>query len=405
MSITSEEPASPLYAERSRPTYLWVPAGFNPCDYLEEPLHNRADLARFVVHKIIWSNVFKLHDKHGFVPLKAEYLRRFFPGSASYAGVMKSLVESGAIACDGMYVQGSKSLGYKLGSALAGQRHRRVIVDDRTLARKIARSRDDYVGALRGVYRHLYDHLTNAQIDSEPAMESLLGEGFEPTNETAVQLIRDRQFFLHVCPYGRVHTNLTNLKSTLRRYLSVHGQKLVNLDIRNSQPLVFASILKSHYEFDATQQEEAAPPDVLQYVDLVQAGKLYDSLMEESGITPDQRSSFKKCFFARVFYCKNDPTSDEARLFGNRFPSVYALVRSMKAEAHADLAKSLQRAESAIMIGGVASRCMREIPHAFISTIHDSVLTTLRYADAIRTILSDEFLKVGLIPTIQVESA
>ena len=28
------------------------------------------------------------------------------------------------------------------------------------------------------------------------------------------------------------------------------------------------------------------------------------------------------------------------------------------------------------MIGGVATRCMTDLPYAFIATIHDSVLTT-----------------------------
>src|SRR4051794_40254150 len=43
----------------SRGVYFWNPSGFDPVTYLGEPLRRRADLARFVIHKIIWSNVFK----------------------------------------------------------------------------------------------------------------------------------------------------------------------------------------------------------------------------------------------------------------------------------------------------------------------------------------------------------
>ena len=88
------------------------------------------------------------------------------------------------------------------------------------------------------------------KIDYDTAHEALLKGEFEPTDETAIEFIRDKHFFFHLCDYGRVHTNLTNLNGNLRKYLMYKGESLVNLDIRNSQPLVFASILKDCYEFD-----------------------------------------------------------------------------------------------------------------------------------------------------------
>ena len=47
---------------------------------------------------------------------------------------------------------------------------------------------------------------------------------------------------------------------------------------------------------------------------------------------------------------------------------------------------------------------MMELRHAFIATIHDSILTTAKYADIVRGFMLDEFAKVGLTPTIQVEA-
>ena len=40
-----------------------------------------------------------------------------------------------------------------------------------------------------------------------------------------------------------VHSNLTNLKKTLRPFLRYRGSELVNLDIANSQPMVFCLLL------------------------------------------------------------------------------------------------------------------------------------------------------------------
>ena len=409
MSYAFRPPAADLEGtppiEGSRPPCLWNPVGFDPVATLGEPLRKRADLARFVVHKVIWANVFNASVEDGFARLKAEYLRKFFPDSRTYALVIARLTAGGAIVCDDRYVKGEKCLGYKLGPALAPLRHQRVPITDLTLAKRVVRQRAAFPKTLTGVHRHLYDHLRTVEIDRAAAIDWLLQGEFEPCNETVVELLHARQFHFTVCPYGRVHTNLTNLKSGLRRFLTVRGERLVNLDIRNAQPLIFAALLKRRYEFDPAQTEVPAPADVIRYVELVQAGRFYDALMESSDVPAGRRAEFKRNFFGRVFFCKNRPITPEAEAFGAAFPNVFALVLDKKAEDYAALAHELQREESALMIGGVAARCMAEIPHAFIGTIHDSVLTTPRHADAVKAIMTDEFRKVGLTPTIREERA
>jgi hypothetical protein len=140
-------------------------------------------------------------------------------------------------------------------------------------------------------------------------------------------------------------------------------------------------------------------------VDLVQSGQFYDFLMEEARIPAEARSAFKERFFGRVFFCKNDPVTEEAQAFGRVFPNVYSVIRNLKVDDYKSLATKLQRRESSIIIGGVATHCMVEMPHVFVATIHDSVLTTSRYAEAIRGIMMDEFRKVDLVPTLRVEQA
>src|SRR5262249_39217503 len=143
-------------------------------------------------------------------------------------------------------------------------------------------------------------------IDYTAALGWLLSSGdFEPSDETAIGLIRDGEFFFHVCAYGRVHTNLTNLNSGLRGFLSYRGTPLVNLDIRNSQPLVFAILLRKHHGPAA-----ALPADARRYVELVQDGRFYDHLMDEAGIPAGRRSAFKRQFFGHVFFCRNWPETE-----------------------------------------------------------------------------------------------
>jgi hypothetical protein len=383
---------------KAGPIHLWNPVGFDPVEFLGESLRKRSDLARFVAHKIVWAGVFKRTNTSGFVQLKAEYLRKFFPDSQIYKRVMAGLVDGGAIECDGSYVRGQKCLGYKLNPELSRMRQTRVPVLDTVLARKIARARDESSQGLQPVHRYLLGHLKTVRIDVDAATETFYAGDFHPVNETAIQFIAAGDWRLIVCDYGRVHTNLTNLKSKFRRFLSVNGETLVNLDIRNSQPLVFASILRDRFG------QSKLPADVNKYIDLCESGTFYDHLMQESGIPAKKRSAFKKSFFRRVFFCKNDPPTKAAVAFGEVFPNVYRVIRDLKADQYQALAHSLQRRESSIMIGGVATRCMLEIPAAFVGTIHDSILCHPRYAEQIRQYIMESFSGVGLIPTIRIEN-
>jgi hypothetical protein len=58
-----------------------------------------------------------------------------------------------------------------------------------------------------------------------------------------LEMLRDKDLFFSSCAYGRVHHNISNLKTEYRRFLSYKGQELINLDVANSQPLLFSVVL------------------------------------------------------------------------------------------------------------------------------------------------------------------
>ena len=58
-----------------------------------------------------------------------------------------------------------------------------------------------------------------------------------------IKRIAEGDFFSIPDRYGRFHSNLTNLKKTLRPFLRYRNSELVNLDIANSQPMVFCLLL------------------------------------------------------------------------------------------------------------------------------------------------------------------
>jgi hypothetical protein len=340
---------------------------------------------------------FRRRDATGFVPLKAAYLRRFFPGPLIYKAVVDALKASGALLCDGRYARGSKSLGFKLGGGLQAMTPKRFPIVDRRLLTKLVgyRNSERELGITLPVHRHLQCVLANVRIDYEPAMAALLQRRHSPSDQTALEMIRHGDFRLTVDEFGhRVHTNLTSLRAIMRPFLSVRGQQLVNVDLACSQPLLFSLRLRRHYRGNL----EA---DVRQYIALCEQGVLYDTLMAGWGIPARKRHRFKRSFFASILYCQNEPVRKRARQFGEMFPNVLAAIHALKADDYKDLPRRLQRAESELVIGTIATRFMREHPHAFLGTLHDSLLVTPDYARYARAIMAEEFNRAGLNPTLK----
>lgn len=379
--------------------FVWSPIGFDPSEWIPPRLHQHGDCARYLLHRVHYGNVFGQRNRRGFVPLMATELRKFFPTRSSYKSIRDALLDSGAIACDDHFIKGEKAMGYSLGPRLEVVRQHRFLVTDEALAWKIRDSRQSWIKAPDDVHKHLLGNLRRLEIDYDAALQWLLqDDDFKPEHETAAQLIRDRQWHFHVCDYGRVHTNVTNLRSSLRRFLTIDGQHLVNLDVRNSQPLLFGLILMNRYG-----PRHAMPDDARRYIDLCQEGRFYDHLMALGGIPAAKRSVFKRKFFANVFFCGTRYETDAAKLFGQLFPSVYKIVLEQKTPDYAALSKNLQRVESDLIIGKVASRLMRESPTMPIVTIHDSIMTTPVHAEMARQIMLQEFNRAGLCPSISVD--
>jgi hypothetical protein len=148
---------------------------------------------------------------------------------------------------------------------------------------------------------------------------------------------------------------------------------------------------------------QGLPQDALLYVELTQRGLLYEYLMEQEGIPQGRRAEFKKTFFGGVFFCKNKPVTKQARLFQAHFPSVYDVICDLKSNDYRRLAHVLQRTESSLIINRIARRCMGELPGVCVVTVHDSVLTTPDGIDPVGTVMTQEFRRVGLDPTIRAE--
>lgn len=170
-------------------------------------------------------------------------------GHGVWPRVRQCALDIGLIECDDSYRVGVRSKGYRLGEPYRSAKWEWRPIRDGPLVERLARRREadrrravDAMGAGRcripkESAAHLYRHLQRIRIDDA------IDEPLTQESELAAELIRQGDWRLDVDEYGRVHTNITNLKKTLRKHLSVDGRRLVNCDVANSQPLFLGILL------------------------------------------------------------------------------------------------------------------------------------------------------------------
>lgn len=435
---------------------LYAPATLS-AEAVPSKVRGLVDSLAYVCHAILTALVrdrrFGEGDRAGFVPLSNRLMRRII-GHHRWQKVRLLALQSGLVECDGKYRAGVRALGYRLGpphcdapivlrpisdgkllARLWGWRHER----ERT---EWARIRSGGTGIEPAVAEHLWRNLRRVRIDAE------IGEQLAPQVAVAVEMIRHGDWFLKPDDYGRLHSNVTNLKRTLRQHLSVEGRRLLNLDLANSQPLFIAALLATHkkgatacsslHQKSLYQREiplsanvhytdpggreggassfhplcrahtaqrwctQEVGDDVRSYLAHCEAGSFYEHVAERLPVNL-ARAAVKEQVFA-VLFGPDGARTPVGRVLWADFPSVMQFVAGLKRPHHRHVAHITQRTESAFMFGRVVPRMQRERPDLFVATIHDSVMTTAGDEEYVRKVIVEEFEQLGVSPTVRLEA-
>ena len=129
---------------------------------------------------------------------------------------------------------------------------------------------------------------------------------------------------------SRVFTVLTSLASESRPalYHADHPtERLVNLDIRNSQPFLVNVLLKRHYADNGLTY----PASAVRYRQETAIGTFYNLAATAHGLSAEakrERKEFKGHMFGSVYFCETKHTekSKLGQWFIKQYPSVYALI-------------------------------------------------------------------------------
>lgn len=237
------------------------------------------------------------------------------------------------------------------------------------------------------------------------------------------------------------------MKCELRKCLSINGQELQGVDIKNSQPLFSTLVAIDHLTNKTMRsrmrsyQPNRKPPtskkkrsrskalpitmgestqvltlhgtckgnvlipeDLAKCLQVCENGRFYESLMPSDADQSDERyrKKFKKMVFRDVFYGDYFPNPLASRMW-NRFPSLLRVLCDLKRKDYRRPSWLMQARESKFVIDTVCRRIMSERPDVPLVTIHDSIMTTPGHLPYVECVMRDEFAKIGVSPTLELQ--
>lgn len=348
-------------------------------DYLIDFIHS-------LVHKYYFKkiNEYNLHSKF----LKKKY-------GSNYALYKDYLLDKGLIILKRNYRVNKNAKIYKLEPDILKSDFSRHYNIDKFLIKKYKKRRTEL--ELSDCECNNIDKLIKSKLindlykidlhisDANDIISKVKDKDIYNKNKYSIECLEKNNIFYNFDIYGRFHTNFTTLKSEIRKNCLYFGnEKLVELDINNSQPLFFAKLL---YETNTNLV------DVFEfdnYKNLVTKGDFYQYLMDNSktiiGKEIDRKTA--KSYTYKVLFGRNYITSYADKLFQSLFPTIYIFIKDYKyrEKDYRIISHELQKNESNLIFNKVVKNIFNEYPNIPIITIHDSIMFPESYYEKINEI-------------------
>lgn len=155
-----------------------------------------------------------------------------------------------------------------------------------------------------------------------------------------------------------------------------------------------------------TITEIIPPEDLLKYTELTMRGEFYEYLMElyiqQSG-KEINRDDFKIKIMI-LFNAKRNWDTIEKRIFIEKFPNVWRVIKQIKKNDHKQLAIQLHKLESNLIINTISRRILEERSSLPLYTLHDCILTNRENIDYVSQVIFDESKKLyGIAPKLKIK--
>jgi hypothetical protein len=428
---------------------------------LENPPDFNYERDRFVyilslINSIPSSKRDRIQSYNGYTPINKKYLQRRIHDYKKYIEYLKC---HGVVEENRQYIPLKSSMGLKFSNEYTTANPDRsslvpIIITKWTLIKSIVYLNQNYNVELTEELSYLKRWFNNKfEVDFERGVDYLneLAQQEIDSGETQDLMLRynsrllpflklkNEEYLFYVDNTGfRLHTNLTQMMSGLRRFIKYDGKTLCAVDIRNSQPFLAISLLDdiifsannlpdkinnpkliNHSNFPIMLVEKIKSiknaPDVLLYKEYVASGMFYEKfgrLLVENNLIENAsndiiREKAKEITFSSI-YSPNTSIgyNKPMQLFKEQFPNVFEIFSLIKKgkKNHPAFSICLQRLEAELVLHKACGRIKEERPDVFTASLHDSIITTEDNVDYVKRVLYDVLKEnIGVEPVLKVE--
>lgn len=373
-------------------------------------------------------------EDDGPAPLSMAYINRIVPQGQFY---MTGLIELDIIDRFGQYIPGEACYQYDFATAYKSKYISLPLDNAKLILRIETVWKELQKEASRTIWGHSEQTRYLRQLTIEPEALQFIETNYTADThkfncaEASVTRILNGDIFYSIDTTSkRFHSNVTNLDKDLRQYLRINGERLVNADIKNSQPYLSTIILTNPGKVSWMTENPAfalllqtlkvsTNQDVKNYISLVISGQLYEFLMDEFRKERMNLSRYEtKKQVLRILFASNRMPKEEVnrkcrQIFVSDFPTVHRIFSKVRGHDKGNKFQNfkrfsilLQRIESYLMLDVILKRIYKELPKVIAITIHDSVMTGILTNDveAVRKIITEELtIFVGFPPKIEME--
>jgi len=327
----------------------------------------------------------RTYKNDDFIPLKAHILGAYIRPN-DVKRVRAELIERGIMECDWERLYGRKCFGHRYTPEYRGRKLVSIV------AEYPKGEPDKTAEGLSGPHAYIRQNLERVTI--EPAAADLIPSAEadrQNYRRIAYDLISDEAWFFATDKNtGRVFHNVSNCPTALRPCLRLDGRELVEVDIRNCQPMLLGSLYSDRQSAEAKR-----------YNDIVQRGGFYEFMQEHTGYNRDEaKEKFLSFAFGEVRFAES---SKFGQAFSANFPQLRTTMDGVKSGDYRNMSALTQKLEADLVINTVVPMCEREgVP---VLTIHDSLMMFPEHAGDVQEMIKSECQRLyKLSPCLKIKA-
>jgi len=355
--------------------------------------------------------------------LKSSYLQNVL-GSRNLKQIIDISIQKGIVKTDNSYIIGKKSKDYWISLQFSAK----VKKEDLKIQTWVLTTNYKLYKKIRKMYtkksfpkkfHKIYDNLHKIKFDVERAnrwLESLYNSGYFNdngifnTNKYSVyqrminDMVEKKFIIVEDSYYNRVFTTFNLMKKELRNFCTIDGEKIVEIDLKSSQPYLLASrLLKKQPNNDNIKQfyNDVTTKDIYtlladkykdikgdyEYEDIELIEDDDDNVIDRYSVTKTLTRDNAKVEFLRVIFKGLQGGATLLNVFKQNYQDVYRAMNKIKKKKN--LAVVLQKDESKIF------RYVENQYDDFILSCHDSLYVKESDLENLNNKLNERFDELG----------